>query len=332
MALITILSLALLLSQAQDSKIQIGEIEFYGSAGINLDRVRAALPVHEGDILTQSASEKTNKQIRKTLQDLIGHAPTDVSFVCCDDKQRLMIYLGLGGRSSEDIRYDPAPAGPARLPSSLVKLSGQIDNAIAKAVARGAGAEDDSQGYALLADPVTNALQLKLRDVALQNEPLLREVLLSSGNVNHRQIAAETLGYADRSPAQISALVKASGDPDSGVRNNAIRALGVLATVGAEIPATGFVEMLGSGIWTDRNKAVLLLMKMTEKPNPDVLAELRADAVEPLIEMAKWRSTGHAYAARILLGRAAGIDEKKLQELADKGQVDSIIEAIRRHP
>src|SRR4029450_3236224 len=56
----------------------------------------------------------------------------------------------------------------------------------------------------------------------------------------------------------IAPLVKASRDRDDGVRNNVIRALGVLAQsnrkIAGMIPAEEFVAMLNSGTWKDRNK------------------------------------------------------------------------------
>lgn len=308
--------------------MQVGEIEFFGSAGIKTDRLRAALPVHEGDRLSQSSSDKIRTEIRKTLQDLMGHPPTDINFTCCDDKKRLIIYIGLGGRSSDDIHYRRAPTGAVRLPAALEKLSGQIDDAIGKAAAKGEAGEDDSSGYSLMKNPAVRALQLKLREYAVPNEALLRNVLANSNDARQRAVAAEALGYANQSPEQIASLAAASRDADDIVRNNATRALGVLAGTGASIPATGFIEMLSSGIWTDRNKASMVLWRLTEKRDKDVLAEIRADAVEPLIEMARWRNTGHAFPARMILGRAAGIEEAKLVELANKGQVDTIMAAL----
>jgi hypothetical protein len=52
--------------------------------------------------------------------------------------------------------------------------------------------------------------------------------------------------------------------------------------------------------------------------------------MDPLIEMARWRSAGHAYAARMILGRCAGIVEGKLEKLVESGDVGAIVEAL--HP
>jgi hypothetical protein len=316
--------------------MQVGAIEFFGSAGIKTDRLRAVLPVHEGDNLSEASSNKIRSQIRTVVQEQLGHPPTDIAFGCCDEKNRLMIHIGLGGRSSEDIHYNQVPTGDVRLPQSIVKLSRQIEDERVKAIAKGESTEDDSKGYALMKEPAVRQLQLQLRELAIPNEPVIRDVLKSSRYAKQRQIAAEALGYANQSPEQIAVLVAASRDADDTVRNNATRALGVLAGTGASIPAGDFIEMLSSGIWTDRNKASMVLLRLTEKRDKELLAEIRGDAVEPLIEIARWRNTGHAFAARMILGRVAGIEESKLVELAEKGQVDKIIESLsdasRRRP
>jgi hypothetical protein len=141
------------------------------------------------------------------------------------------------------------------------------------------------------------------------------------------------LGYARRSAEQIQALARASYDSDETVRNNAIRALAVLAQsnprVAGRIPAEHFIAMLSSGSWTDRNKPGFLLDELSKRRDPKLLSQLRSRALDSLIEMARWRSRGHADFARILLGRIAGIEETHLLQLVDAGQVDQIIAALK---
>jgi hypothetical protein len=85
---------------------------------------------------------------------------------------------------------------------------------------------------------------------------------------------------------------------------------------------------LKSGIWTDRNKATWVLMQLTRTRNPVLLAELRAQALEPLIEMAEWRDIGHAAWARIILGRIAGIPEEQLMREAVQPSPQPIVRAV----
>ena len=193
----------------------------------------------------------------------------------------------------------------------------------------GQATEDDSEGYALTNEARARKAQLAIRDYALRNESLILQVLTSSANAQHRAIAAQMLGYARQSSEQIDALVRASLDADDGVRNDAVRALAVLAgakpPLAQRIPTEPFIRLLRSGAWSDHNKASLLLFNLTENRDPRVLERLRADALDALIEMARWRSRGHAEAALWILGRIAGIEEETLQKLVDAGQTETII-------
>ena len=174
-----------------------------------------------------------------------------------------------------------------------------------------------------------------MHEYAAQHEDVIRDVLRSASDANQRQIAAELLGYTDQSDRQINDLVWASHDPNSGVRNSATRALTVLAKsdpkVAGRIPAAGFIKMLNSGEWTDRNKAGALLIELSKGRDPKLMIQLRSRSLQSLVEMAKWRSAGHGFFARVLLGRMAGIEETRLQRLAvANDQVDVIINAVRR--
>ena len=87
--------------------------------------------------------------------------------------------------------------------------------------------------------------------------------------------------------------------------------------------------MLNSGVWEDRNKAALLLDVLSHRRDPRLLRVLRSQALESLVEMARWRNPGHASNARVILGRIAGIEEERLQQLAASGKVDEIVNASR---
>jgi hypothetical protein len=53
--------------------------------------------------------------------------------------------------------------------------------------------------------------------------------------------------------------------------------------------------------------------------------------LEPLLEMAGWRSPGHSDPFRVMLGRIAEIEEKRLEEIVEKGENQIIFDAIERH-
>ncbi|MBL8221961.1 MAG: hypothetical protein JNL62_22175, partial [Bryobacterales bacterium] len=98
-------------------------------------------------------------------------------------------------------------------------------------------------------------------------------------------------------------------DASSEVRNNAVRALGVLlesnATLRASVPVRVFTDMVQSGTWSDRNKGTYVLMELAASNDRALLSEIDTAASGALQEMAQWRSSGHAYAARTLLERMA---------------------------
>jgi len=55
------------------------------------------------------------------------------------------------------------------------------------------------------------------------------------------------------------------------------------------MPARGFIEMLNSGVWEDRNKAGLLVMVLTRPQPSQLLKLLRAEALQ---SSSKWRDGG----------------------------------------
>src|ERR1051325_1921693 len=58
---------------AQEPARRIGAIDFYGYAGLNLDQIRAALPLHVGDQFPGPV--ETTEVITKAVTSVIGHPP-----------------------------------------------------------------------------------------------------------------------------------------------------------------------------------------------------------------------------------------------------------------
>jgi hypothetical protein len=329
--LILIITLSTL-TFAQDQSVTVGSIDFYGYDGLDLDRVRAVLPLREGDKLSRDARDKTIDAIKRAVKQTLGREPSDVATLCCDERVSLQIYIGLLAARAQHIHYNPAPHGSISLPPIAIKVFTEADEALSNAIGRGVFGHDSSKGYALSLDPEARAKQLALHDYAARNASLLRRVLKSAQDAGQRRIAAEMVGYTGVSREQLSALVRASRDVDADVRNNALRALGVLASsnprVVARLPSESFIELLNSGIWTDRNKSALVLSVLTERRDTRLLARLRAQALGSLVEMARWHSLGHASTPRLILGRIIGIDEKELTKMVERGEIEPIIKAL----
>lgn len=306
---------------------RVGSIEFFGYKGLDVEKIREALPLRAGDEYTA----ETKDRIRRAAGRV-----TDIAAVCCDENGAQLIFVGLAGESYKDFAYNRQPTGRARLGPEILGIYGRLETALEAAVRKGgeAAQEDDSQGYALAKDPPARTVQLELRAWALQHERELFRVLETSADARHRRVASDAAGYLRQSKRQMEALVRASRDPDDEVRNNATRALVVLlrgnASLAEQVEPGAFVEMLSAGTWTDRNKGAALLVELTKGREADLLAKLRAEALDSLVEMALWRQPSHAYFARILLGRVAGVPEEKLGSQAWNGPVKEIVEAARR--
>src|SRR5262245_57552646 len=177
--LYALLTIALLTSGAfgQDKPKRIGEVEFFGYAGIALDEVRAALPFREGDEFSVETVGEKMKRAHEAVKNVTGHPPTGLNMVCCDNQENWIIFIGLSGKS---IRHNPPPKGKARLPVSAIRMYERFGAALFEALQKGAAAEDRSKGYAISEYPPLRSIQLEMRAYAVGREIFLRKVLATS--------------------------------------------------------------------------------------------------------------------------------------------------------
>ena len=312
---------------ARAQQLRVGSIEYFGTRKIDVDKVKRSLTAHEGEQMNLENLPNLIREIRATVNKSIGADPTDVDPVCCDVHDRWIIYVGLPGKNSRTPRYNELPKGRTHFPAEVVSLYRQTMDLLVEAV-HAQATEDRGKGYALSAYPPLRAKQLAMRDYALKHAALIYQVLNTSADKEQRVVAAQLLGYARQNNLQIRSLVHASRDHDDTVRNNAVRALGVLAQsspdIARRIPAQGFIEMLNSRVWKDRNKGGYLLSILTIPREPRLLNLIRDRALDSLLEMAVWREYGHAESSRFMLGRIAGIPEGNLSQVA-KENVELIL-------
>jgi hypothetical protein len=313
---------------AQEPKILIGEIEFFGTNGFDLKAIRAGLPVAEDEKVSPADMPGKKIAIAEAIKRSTGRDPSDVVILCCNDRGAAIIYIGLPQTEPRAFRYKPAPQGTAQLMNDGVQIYEDVMKLTSEAVRTQAG-EDHARGYALSLYPPLRARQLASREYALKHEELLHRVVLRSADAKQRAIAAHLLGYGRQSKRQIATLVSASRDPSDEVRNNAVRALGVLAksnpVLARSIPADTFIGMLNSGTWTDRNKGSFVLAMLSANREPGLLGRLRRQALPALIEMARWRSHSHADYPRTILGRVGGIEEDELLKLVVENKTEEIV-------
>jgi HEAT repeats len=320
------------LSSAQ--QLTIGIIDFYGLGPVSEGDARQALTVKEGDKVSVDSDERPAfiGDSERRLSTVPGVVRARLNLVCCD-AGRAIVYVGIEGKGRSTTTFRSAPAGAVRLAADIVQDGKSFDEAMVVAVQRGAGGEDDSQGHALSEDPATRAIQERFVGYAARDLPQLRRVLRESSDAEHRALAAQVLGYAANKDRVVGDLLRAMRDASEEVRNNAMRALAVFANAAPaaqlerSIPYDGFVALLKSPVWSDRNKASWALAELSERRDPRLLEHLRREAIVPLVEMARWKSRGHAAAALTMLGRIAGLSDEVAAAASAPAEREAVIKA-----
>jgi hypothetical protein len=285
----------------------IGIIDTYGLGKTTPEAVRSALGVAVGDPVPASVDGMVAR-----LQDLPGVEIATINLVCCEEGKTIL-YIGIVEDGVEAPVWNPEPLGSARLTDSIRALGAAFDSAFEGAIRAGDMQEDDSAGHALMHYPPAREIQELFPAIANRERALLRTVLAQSANGADRALAAQIMAYASDKAAVVPDLVTASHDSNETVRNNAVRALAVMAGGNrpVKVPYEPFLTLLQSPVWTDRNKASLALMQLSASRDPELMAALRP-VKTTLMEMADWKSMGHAYAPLLILGRLGGLSENEI--------------------
>jgi HEAT repeats len=321
---------------AAGQEFQIGIIDLYGLSRVPADQVRGALTFKEGDTISLGGGERpaflAASENRVALLPGVVRARTNV--VCCE-QGRAIVYVGVEEAGATTLQFRAAPLGAARLAPDIVQSGEEFSKALRLAVQRGDAGEDRSEGHAFNHDPAGRAVQERFLVYARRDLPTLRLVLRSSSDAAHRALAAQVLGYTTDKQTVVEDLVYGMTDPSEEVRNNAMRTLLVFAdTVPSvnrpstpRIPLDPFIEFLNSPVWSDRNKASGALLALSAHRDAELLAKLRKQALGPLVEMARWKSAGHALAAFIMLARIAGYSDETAFALWERGDREAVISA-----
>jgi hypothetical protein len=323
--------LVILSGSANAQNQPIGIIDFYGLRSISEQQARDALQIKEGDPVPAS-----REQVQHRLQALPNVEQARLAFVCCDAGKALL-YVGIQEKGSPSLKFHGAPNGSIRLPETIVRAGDAFADALTRGIEKGVTAEDESQGHALSAYPEARAIEEHFITFAAQDFKLLRDVLHQSADAHHRDLAAQIIAYTARKREVVRDLVYGMKDPDDGVRNSSMRALALIAGFAQrhpkeqiKVPIRPFIRMLNSIVWTDRNKSAFALYQLTEKRDPVILAELRDHALASLVEMARWKSKGHADLPLFLLGRVGNLSEVEIQKYWDNGNREGLIETVLR--
>jgi hypothetical protein len=316
---------------AGDALPPIGTIDFYGLRTISEGKARRPLALKEGESLPldDESVRRTLTEARQRLVGSLGVAEARIEMVCCE-AGKLILYVGIDEKGASAAHWSAEPQGTERLPEETLRTGAAFGDALMLAVEKGDAAEDDTAGHSLSHNPALRSIERRFIAFAADNVPLLRDVLHHSADAAHRALAAQILAYAPDKRAIVDDLVEAAQDPAPDVRNNATRALAVMAGAGFPIPAPPFIPRLNSIEWTDRNKASGLLAELTKARDPAVLSRLCEEALPALTEMARWKSAGHACASFFILGRMAGLPEKDIESAWTEGRREEVIAKASR--
>ncbi len=313
----------------------IGTIDFYGLRAVSERQIREVLPIKEGDAMLKSKEEAA--EIEKRLASLPYVVEAKLNTVCCTGDGKTMLYVGVREKGAEVLEFRAAPVGTIRLTDKILKIGEESAEAHQKAVLKGDTAEDRSAGHSLMNNAEAHAIQEKFIPLADRNLKLLRQVLRESSDAQHRALAAEIIAYYKDKSAIVADLVEAMKDADGTVRNNAMRALGIIAGYAQvhperkmKIPFEPFVAMLNSLEWTDRNKSAMVLEQLTVKRDAELLKLLREKAVTTLVEMARWKNDGHAGMSFFILGRVGGLSDDEIGQSWMRGEREDLITKVQQ--
>ena len=328
---------------------RIGTIDYYGLRTVTEQQVRANLNLREGDLAPLPDQEgvtanfarralgiKTRRSIAERLERIPGVTRADVVTIV-DDTSRGYLFVGIEENTSPHFEYRSPPAGSVSLPRDMVDAYDQHIDALSAAIANRDPQldEDDSQGHALFTDARMQALEEKMIVFDASNLEIVRRVLKDSASARHRIAAAWIIGYAPDKRLILGDLMAAVRDPDALVRNNATRAIAIIADFANQRPELGihidpsvFIDMLNSLTWTDRNKATGVLHSLTEGRDVETLRLLRERALPTLVGMARWKAAPYALEALEMLGRIAGLDEKATQNAWKNGERERVIDMV----
>lgn len=284
------------------------QVETFGLHLISRAQILATVGAHQTGKLDEPA-------LLKKLRALDGVDDASVAVVAVD--KQTVLYVGIRESSDKNpakSAYRAAPTGEVQLPGKIVRSYHALLTETKKAVELGKPAEKSPNGHSLMEYAPARKHQEQFVLHATTHLALLQKALHEAKDAEQRRVAALVIAYAKDKQAIANDLVRASNDPDSTVRNNAVRNLGVMMQwakdkdIKMDVDVAPFFAQLNSLTWSDRNKS-LLLLTMAGVAAEQIPKAQREEVVAALAEMAQWQTFGHCLPAALLLGKMAGYSD-----------------------
>ena len=312
-ALLTLCLSTSLLNPADNGKFD--HVDYYGFRKVDQNTIGELLDLHVGtscDIDRDALAEKLREldQVEDAIVIYMSSPSSSIALV------------GVLEQGAPTLQLREPPSGDFFLPSWVQEANERSHQEVLNGFYKGISGEDDSAGHALSTYAPARALEDDLVHYAIDNLDLVRNTLRYSRSPEERATAARLIAFADNKQSIVADLAYAITDPDSSVRNNAVRALSVLCdwsnrgkkALILDIDPEPLIAMLESIEWTDRNKSAALLDSLTVSRPADLMKGLRAESLPALQEMALWHSYGHALFSIRILARLAGLSEAEITE------------------
>lgn len=301
----------------QTTTDSISVIEFFGPAKVSFEQIKKELHLKEYGPLRESL-----QQIEERLKNIPGIKNVSVTTICCENNKPIL-YIGISDMASNSFTYSPQQTGQVVLPEKIITSYDAFMKAVRNAVLLNDTDDDVSQGHSLLTNKEARAYQEQFIRDAGEHFDQFKNVLHNASDPHQRAVAAYIIGYYQDKSAVAIELLKAIYDSDESVRNNAMRNIGAIIAYSnkypelkVQIPVEPFITMIHSVIWTDVNKAGMVLLNLSESRDPVILNRIKQGALVPLKQIADWKVVMHALIARLILGRIAGIPDEKIFEYA----------------
>lgn len=296
---------------------KISTIDVYGNRKIPTDIILSY--IKKGDSINPLSF--TQDSITSVINNIPGIRHSTVSAICCNVENDYSLYIGIAESDDNILKYRPAPKQNVRLSDEIITAYRKFNQQVKAATLKGVTSEENFNGYSLVTYAAARKEQSNFIGFAQKKFRELEKVLKYSKYAEHRAAAAQVIAYTNDKNKVTENLLYAIKDPDENVRNNATRAISVLAAFLSEspetqisIPAAPFIDMLNSVSWTDRNKGAMVLVELTRSHDKDLLGQIKKHAMPSVIEMARWKNRGHALFSFIILCRIAGEDESSFIE------------------
>lgn len=299
-------------------------VDVFGTRAFTAAQVRAVHGADLDSIASAFASGRIDEEVIARYRNVVTElrsrgdfAALDLSVVTYFDRPQPTLYITVDvverADSARRMAFGAPPADTVPDPAGLVSAFVEYDGRAMTLLQQGQLAGPEPPCPVLHCAPGFHHETLRaeterfVREVPPRLDAIAR-VLHRDADPARRAAAAFLLGYADDPQRVADALAGALGDPESGVRNNALRVLVMLANrePPVAIPLAPVITALHFPATTDRNKAAYVLLGLAKRPGHR--RAILEDAGPVLLDMLALEQPNNRDPAHAILRELSGLD------------------------